>query len=46
MEEEREARLLQHTSDNDDDGTFAMDLPEEERQRALDFHSRVGFTVV
>jgi hypothetical protein len=48
MEEKREtpARLLQINFDNDDNAPFVMDLPEEEWQRARDFHSRVGFTAV
>jgi hypothetical protein len=49
VEEEREAPdpLFQHNFDNDDDyQPFIMDLSEEDRQQAHDFHNGVDFTVV
>jgi hypothetical protein len=49
VEEEREAPapLLQHNFDNDDDyQPFIMDLSEEDRQQARDFHNGVDFTAV
>jgi hypothetical protein len=49
VEEEREAPapLIHHNFDNDDDDQpFSMDLTEEERQHARDFHNGVGFTAV
>jgi hypothetical protein len=49
VEEDREvpAHILQHNFDNDnDEQSFIMDLPEEERQHAHTFHNGVGFTVV
>jgi hypothetical protein len=47
--DEREAPdpLLQHNFDNDeDDKPFVMDLTEEERQQARNFHNGIGFTAV
>jgi hypothetical protein len=49
VEEEREAPapFLQHNFDNDDDDQpFIMDLTEEERLQARDFHNCVGFNDV
>jgi hypothetical protein len=47
--DEREApyTLLQNNFDNnEDDEPFIMDLPEEERQQARNFHNGFGFTAV
>jgi hypothetical protein len=46
-EREATATLLQHNFDNDEyDEPFVMDLTEEERQQARNFHNGVGFTDV
>jgi hypothetical protein len=46
-EREAPAPLLPHNFYNDkDDETFVMDLTEEERQQARNFHNGVGFTAV
>jgi hypothetical protein len=49
VEEDMEApsTLIQHNFENDDnDEPFIMDLTEEERQQARDFHNGVSFTDV